>query len=151
MKIWADGDSLSSTVSKWLLEQYEKEKILLTILCDTGHYPKDAGSAYRSIAEGRDAVDKTILFEMEAGDLIITRDFRLAAKVIEKKGIAINDRGLKFTAEYLKMRQRESDIALALRAGKSIPKRKKKGISKNEFQKFCTEVREYCKKGEQLP
>lgn len=151
MKIWADGDSLSAPVSRWLLEQYQKRKIPLTILCDTAHYPKNAGPVYRCIAEGQEAVDNTIINEMKAGDLVITRDFRLAAKVLDKEGITINDRGLKFTAEYLKMRQRESDIALALRAGNSIPKRKKKGISKEEFNHFCSEFSNYCKKGENVP
>lgn len=148
MRIWADGDSLAGRVTEWLIIQNDQGGCPLQILCDTAHYPQNATPVYRCIQEGKEAVDETILNEMEKGDLVITRDFRLAAEVIKKEGFAINDRGLKFTEEYLKIRQRESDIALALRAGNSIPKRKKKGITKEEFKNFCTEYRNYCKKGE---
>lgn len=148
MNIWADGDSLAGRVTEWLIRQHDKGVCCLHILCDTAHYPQNASEVYRCIEQGKDAVDEIILKEMEKGDLVITRDFRLASEVLKQEGVAINDRGLKFTEEYLKMRQRESDIALALRAGNSIPRRKKKGITKEEFKNFCTECRNYCKKGE---
>ncbi|MGI6686596.1 MAG: YaiI/YqxD family protein [Bacillota bacterium] len=50
---------------------------------------------------GPDAADYIIANRVEAGDIVVTQDFGLAALVLGKKGKALSPRGLIFTGENI--------------------------------------------------
>jgi uncharacterized protein YaiI (UPF0178 family) len=60
------------------------------------------------VAGGFDVADTAIVARVAPGDLVVTQDIPLAARVLEKGGIAVNPRGDLYTpdnmAERLSMR-----------------------------------------------
>ena len=60
------------------------------------------------VAGGFDVADSAIVDRVQAGDLVVTQDIPLAARVLERGGIALNPRGERYTpdnmAERLSMR-----------------------------------------------
>ncbi len=46
-----------------------------------------------TVRDGADIADNTIVEQMRAGDVVITSDIPLAARVVEQQGIAIGTRG----------------------------------------------------------
>ncbi len=53
------------------------------------------------VEPGPDEADHRVVEEVTSGDLVVTRDVILAARVVEKGCIAINDRGGIFTKENM--------------------------------------------------
>ena len=57
------------------------------------HCPKSKWIRLELVPHGADAADHWIVDQMSPGDLVITGDIPLAARVVEKDGIAIGTRG----------------------------------------------------------
>jgi len=67
-------------------------------------------------ASGFDAADNEIVKRVIPGDLVITSDIPLAAKVIEKGGHALNPRGELYSEDNIKARLSVRDFMDTLRA-----------------------------------
>jgi uncharacterized protein YaiI (UPF0178 family) len=66
------------------------------------------------VHDGFDVADSEIVARLRLGDLAVTQDIPLAARVIEKGGVAISPRGERYThdnmAERLSMRNFMEDL-----------------------------------------
>jgi uncharacterized protein YaiI (UPF0178 family) len=60
------------------------------------------------------AADDYIVEHIASGDIAVTRDIPLAARLVEKGAIVLNDRGMLFTAENIRERLSLRDFNLAL-------------------------------------
>ena len=96
MKILIDGDSCS--VFKIAESIAKAHKIPCVFVCD---YAKDPpATSYTQIKQvdvGFNSADMYIANNTESGDIVITNDTGLAALVLAKQGIAINNYGFEFT------------------------------------------------------
>jgi len=136
LTIWVDGDVLSPLLKKWLISESQKKAWNLKIVCDSVHMPLTTSPCYIEVPTGTDAVDHYISKNMLKKDLVITRDFPFAYKILQKEGLAMNDRGLQFTEENIKIKLEERQISLALKQGQPDRKRKRKGFSQQEISQF---------------
>ena len=56
------------------------------ILCDTAHYFDKEGARTMVLAQGADSVDFALVNLVQAGDIVVTQDYGLAAMCLARKG-----------------------------------------------------------------
>lgn len=64
------------------------------ILCDTSHYFEKEGAETITVSKGPDSVDFALVNMLEPGDVVVTQDYGLAAMVLAKQAIPINQDGM---------------------------------------------------------
>jgi uncharacterized protein YaiI (UPF0178 family) len=92
-----------------LFRAAERAQIPVTLIAN--QWIRTPGSRFiraLQVPGGFDVADEAIVDRVQPGDLVVTQDIPLAAKVIEKGAVALNPRGMRYTpdnmAERLSMR-----------------------------------------------
>ena len=94
MKIWVDADACPVVIKDILFRAAERTGARLTLVANRPvRIPPSRCIRFIQVASGHDVADNEIVERMSAGDLVITSDIPLAAKVVEKGGYALNPRG----------------------------------------------------------
>nr|MBC8283376.1 DUF188 domain-containing protein [Nitrospinota bacterium] len=94
MKIWVDADACPKPVKEILYRVAERKEISVTLVANSRlHLPQSSFIHLIQVASGADIADDEIANICEAGDLIITADIPLAARVVEKGAQALDPRG----------------------------------------------------------
>lgn len=94
MKIWVDGDACPRGIKEILYRAAIRRKITIVFVANQYlHLPQTEYLQMVQVAEGPDIADDEIVIMCEAGDLVITADIPLAARVIERGGLALDPRG----------------------------------------------------------
>lgn len=108
-QIWVDADACPGVIKEILFRAAERAKIHVTLVAN--QWIRCPASRYiraLQVQGGFDEADSEIVERMRAGDLVVTQDIPLAARVIGKGGVAVNPRGERYTpdnmAERLSMR-----------------------------------------------
>jgi uncharacterized protein len=108
-QIWVDADACPVVVKDILFRAAERAHVHVTLVAN--HWLRCPPSRYIraiQVEGGFDVADTEIADRMQPGDLVVTQDIPLAARVIEKGGVAVNPRGERYTpdnmAERLSMR-----------------------------------------------
>lgn len=93
-KIWIDGDSCPKGVKEIIFKSGLRLNIVVIVVANSYQMiPKSDLFKLIVVHAGFDAADQHIVDQVEMHELVITADIPLAAKVLEKKAIAINPRG----------------------------------------------------------
>lgn len=71
------------------------------ILCDTSHYFEKAGAQTLVCSKGNDSVDFVLVNLLQAGDLVITQDYGLAAMCLSRQARVLNQDGMEYTNENI--------------------------------------------------
>ena len=82
------------------------------------------------------AADNFIMENVQAFDIVITRDIPLADNLVEKNITVLNDRGSIWTKENIKERKSERDFSLQL-SMLGLGGDKSNSYSKKEFARFA--------------
>ena len=94
MKIWVDADACPKPVKDILFRLAERIEIMVTLVANQGmRLPDSPFIKLIQVGHGADVADDEIINMCEAGDLIITADIPLAARVVEKEAHALDPRG----------------------------------------------------------
>lgn len=94
MKIWVDADACPKAVKEILYRVAERTEIPVTLVANSPLYlPTSSFINLIQVASGADIADDEIADKCEAGDLIITADIPLAARIVEKGAQALDPRG----------------------------------------------------------
>ena len=94
MKIWVDADAGPKAVKEILYRVAERTEIFVTLVANSPlHLPSSSFINLIQVGSGADIADDEIADKCEAGDLIITADIPLAARVVEKGAQALDPRG----------------------------------------------------------
>jgi len=102
MHIWVDADACPHFIKEILLRAAMKRKIDTTFVANKSlALPASPHIAAMRVGQGFDVVDDTIAALVQAGDLVVTADIPLAAKVIERGGTGLNPRGELYTDENI--------------------------------------------------
>ena len=108
-QVWVDADACPGPVKDILFRAAERAKVPVTLVAN--QWLRTPGSRYiraLQVQGGYDVADDAIAERAGPGDLVVTQDIPLAARVLEKGAEAINPRGERFTgdniAERLSMR-----------------------------------------------
>jgi len=101
-QIWVDGDACPVVIKEILFRAADRASVHVTLIAN--HALSRPPSRYirtLTVQGGLDEADDEIVRRMQAGDLVVTQDIPLAARVIEKGGVAIHPRGERYTPENM--------------------------------------------------
>lgn len=102
MKIWIDADACPTVIKELLFRASERTRMPVTLVANNG-VPTPNVVLIDSVVVpgGPDVADDKIVELMTPGDLVITADVPLAARVVERGGTALNPRGAVYNAETI--------------------------------------------------
>lgn len=95
MRIFVDADAcpvVKQTES--VAKQYD---IPVILLCDTNHVLTSDYSEVKIIGAGADAVDFALINLCQAGDVVVTQDYGVAAMALSRCAFAIHQDGWQYT------------------------------------------------------
>lgn len=119
MQIYVDADACPVVeIVEALAKQYE---IPCTLLCDTNHVMSSNYSQVKVIGAGADAVDFALiaLIKKNAGDIVVTQDYGVAAMALAKGAYCIHQSGKWYTNENIDQMLMERHLAKKARRSKS--------------------------------
>jgi hypothetical protein len=119
VQIYVDADACPVVrIVEELAKQYE---IPVTLLCDTNHVLSSDYSEVKVIGAGADAVDFALisLLKKDAGDIVVTQDYGVAAMALGKNAFAIHQSGKWYTNENIDQMLMERHLAKKARRSKS--------------------------------
>lgn len=71
------------------------------LICDTSHIMQREGAETITVSKGADAVDFVLVNRVDKGDIVVTQDYGLAAMVLAKRGVPIDQNGRIYTEENI--------------------------------------------------
>lgn len=118
MRILVDADACPVVA---IVEKLaERNKIPVTLLCDTNHVLRSAYSEVKVIGAGADAVDFALIGLCRKYDIVVTQDYGVAAMALGKGAFCIHQSGKWYTDENIDQMLMERHVAKkARRAGKN--------------------------------
>jgi uncharacterized protein YaiI (UPF0178 family) len=116
MQIWIDADACPQAVKQILFRAAERTGLSVTLVANRSfRTPPDPRIRSLWVPGGPDAADDRIVELMEAGDLVVTADIPLAARVVAKGGTALDFRGDLYTEDNVRERLALRDLMDELR------------------------------------
>ena len=117
MKIFVDADACPVV---GIVEKVAKEnEIPVCLLCDTNHVLHSKYSEIMIVAAGRDAVDFKLISMVQAGDVVVTQDYGVAAMALGKNAYGIHQSGRWYTNDNMDRLLMERHIAKTARRASS--------------------------------
>ena len=102
-QIWIDADACPKAVKEIVFKTSRRLNIIVILVANSYQMIPSSDLIKMIIVDkGFDAADDHIVDQVEMHDLVITADIPLAAKVLEKKAIALNPRGEIYNANTIK-------------------------------------------------
>jgi len=117
MKIWIDADACPRVIKDMVYRASERLKVPVCLVANN-----DLSKAHTKLVtsvrvkNGFDVADDYIAEHAEACDLVITADIPLAARIVEKGGVALDPRGELYTEENVGERLSMRNLMQELRA-----------------------------------
>ena len=108
-QVWVDADACPGVIRDILFRAAERAQVQVTLVANLWlRTPPSRFIRALQVEGGFDVADSAIVDRVQPGDLVVTQDIPLAARVLEKGAIALNPRGERYTpdnmAERLSMR-----------------------------------------------
>ncbi len=118
MHIWVDADACPNMIKEILFRAAERTQIPVTLVMNqSARTPRSPLIRHIQVASGFDEADRRIVELASAGDLVITADIPLAARIVEKGALALNPRGELYTVENIGERLAMRNLMDELRGG----------------------------------
>ena len=95
MKILIDADGCP--VVRLTVSVAKEHGVQTVIFCDTSHEFHEDGVKTVTVDKGADSADLKIVNCMDAGDLVVTQDYGLAAMCLARKAIPVSQNGMVYT------------------------------------------------------
>jgi uncharacterized protein len=117
MKIWIDADACPRVIKDMVFRASERLKVEVCLVAnnDLSKSHTKLVSSVR-VKNGFDVADDYIADNAEPSDLVITADIPLAARIVEKGGVALDPRGELYTEENVGERLSMRNLMQELRA-----------------------------------
>lgn len=120
-KIWIDADACPKAVKEILFKTSARLKIELSLVANSYQaIPHSPLITLTIVGKKLDEADQYIVDHVLSGELVITADIPLAAKVVEKEAYALNPRGELYTEENIGEILSMRDFMKDLRDGGAI-------------------------------
>ncbi|MBN1243890.1 MAG: DUF188 domain-containing protein [Spirochaetales bacterium] len=146
MTVWADSDSLAPAVRATIARRARNEATrspeaprLLAVFIANRRLPEKPGPgcSFEVVPKGETADDR-IAARAVPGDLVVTRDIPLAARIVEAGIACINDRGAEWSADSVRERLSLRDAMAELRSmGLAESLDRSRGFGEKELKKFA--------------
>jgi len=116
IRVWLDADSCPAPVRNVIIRAVKRENLLCTFVANRPiPLPGDAPVEMLVVPSREGAADDLIAAGIAPGDLAVTRDIPLAARLLERDAVVMNDRGILFTRETIRERLSVRDFMYELR------------------------------------
>jgi uncharacterized protein YaiI (UPF0178 family) len=98
MHIWVDADACPQVIKGLLVRTAARRQIALTLVANRPlRVPPSPFITTLCVPAGFDGADHAIVQHVQAGDLVVTADLPLAARVVAQGAQALNPRGQLYT------------------------------------------------------
>ena len=115
-QVWVDADACPGVVKEILFRAAERAQVQVTLVANQWlRTPPSRFIRALQVQGGFDVADSEIVERVRPGDLVVTQDIPLAARVIGKGGIAVNPRGERYTPDNMAERLSIRDFMEELR------------------------------------
>ncbi len=117
MRIWVDADSCPARVREIICKAAARRGIVAHFVANRT-IPLPQGPYVKAVvvpAEDQQA-DEYLTARAAAGDVVVTRDIPLAAELVERGAVVLNDRGELYSAENVRERLSIRDHMYQLRS-----------------------------------
>jgi len=115
-RIWVDADACPAVIREILFRAAERSGVAVTLVANQWlRTPSLPQVRALQVAGGPDAADDLIAAHAGPGDLVVTQDIPLAARVLERGAGAVNPRGEEFTSDNIAQRLSMRDFMEELR------------------------------------
>lgn len=140
MHIWVDADACPKVIKEILFRSAERTKTALTCITNQRiSVPESAFITLVQVAAGPDVADDEICARCQTGDLVITADIPLAARIVEKGGLALDPRGKRYDRDNIKQVLGMRDFMDSLR-GSGIDTGGSAGFGPRERNLFANQL-----------
>lgn len=92
-----------------------EHKIACIILCDTSHVFEKPEARTITVSKGSDSVDFVLVNMVQAGDIVVTQDYGLAAMCLARRAIPISQNGMVYNNENIDALLNERHTAKKIR------------------------------------
>ena len=140
MKIWVDGDACPGGVKEILYRVAARTQMCVVFVAN--QYLRLPLSDYLEMVQvpgGADVADDEIVVRCAAGDLIITADIPLAARVVAKGALALDPRGALYDATNIGQALDMRDFMSGLREG-GVETDGPRGYGAKDRQEFANQL-----------
>jgi uncharacterized protein YaiI (UPF0178 family) len=105
LQLWVDADACPNVIKDILFRAAERRRVLCTLVANQFiPVPRSPWLKSLQVPAGFDVADDRIVELIQPGDLAVTADIPLAAKVVDKGAFALNPRGSFYTADNIRQR-----------------------------------------------
>lgn len=116
MRIWIDADACPRAVKEIVFRAGERTSIPVSVVANKAmHVPRSELISMIQVAGGPDVADDHIAEHASSGDIAITADIPLAARLVEKRVVTLNPRGEEYDQENIGERLSVRDFMSELR------------------------------------
>lgn len=99
MKLVIDADGCP--VVALAVKTAEKYGVRCMLVCDTAHTFSNVPAEIITVSQGADSADFRIVNLLDAGDIVVTQDYGLAAMCLAKNATALNQNGLIYSEKNM--------------------------------------------------
>ncbi|MEM7455220.1 MAG: YaiI/YqxD family protein [Planctomycetota bacterium] len=115
--IWIDADACPVAIREVIFRASKRTSVPVTLVANVQvHANPSKRIRVIVVPAGADAADDKIIELMQRGDIVITQDIPLAARVVKKDGIAIGTRGQRFEDGQVQNYLASRDLAEQMRS-----------------------------------
>lgn len=115
-KIWIDADACPRDAKDLVYKASARLKIPVVLVANSYmNHPQSPLIQFVHVDQGADVADQYIVDHAQSGDLVITADIPLAAKIVEKQVKAMNPRGEVYDEDNISERLSMRDFMSNLR------------------------------------
>jgi uncharacterized protein YaiI (UPF0178 family) len=117
LKIWIDADAAPRDVKEMVFRAARRLRVDVALVANQ-HLSAPPGNPFVTavrVAGGPDVADRHIAEHAAPGDLAVTADIPLAARLVEKGVVVIDPRGAEYTADNVGDRLAVRDLMSGLR------------------------------------
>ncbi|MEZ6123961.1 MAG: YaiI/YqxD family protein [Planctomycetaceae bacterium] len=138
--IWVDADACPAAIKEVLFRTARRIQIEVVLVANNGiAIPSSDWIHLITVPGGADQADNRIVEMLQAGDIVITSDIPLAARVVSRDGIAIGHRGEVFDAETVHSRLATRNLMEEFRSA-GLETSGPKPFSQKDVQEFSNSL-----------
>ena len=125
MKILIDGDGCP--VAGIAVACAKRRGVAAVLICDTAHMMQSDYAECVTVDKGRDSADMVLVNRTNAGDIVVTQDYGLAALCLAKRAVPLNQNGMIYTTENIDrlLMQRHINKKIRMSGGKGSHQKKR--------------------------
>lgn len=112
------------------------------LVCDTSHEMQRDGAETMTVSKGADAVDFVLVNRVAPGDIVVTQDYGLAAMVLAKRGVPIDQNGRIYHEGNIEQLLHGRHVAKKIRQGGGRMKgpKKRRAADNEQFAQSLTQL-----------